>query len=512
QKHFQNIHTNLANKTIFDDFVCIVQETLNTFDTEDDEVTQEQDDESLVTSQQDDSSFIPKYLTNRKLLHLQFKDHKFRRQIMLQMLIVFHNLDLTSSSSSHKLTLEQSLTISPLKEKILRILSKSPNQQHLNVINTSLNRERHWIDWKRNKCNYTFEADPSSLHQIHQSIAKSTRESNQRTKAQMAPDASYLDLFSNISKNQVHDKLKSTKVPTFKEYVIDKVVEQSDPDAGFEKEYKLVNNSVFKWKAMRATCKHYLSNVNVTFKSTTTGGNANGQQDDHVENRNEFDFEKIILDIYNKPNTKEATPPPPPLPQQQEEEEDEEEEKHSANGNGGTPTPMVQQSSPIVQNDQKNNISIDDEDALIQQMVDQSAEMVSTPNSSHHHHHLHQENSFMEPETPSSARSIDSHHSYQDLENVNSSNQIKRLGGNNNQKRKGNNKRRRSDYEQSGGGGGDFNHHHHHHDQSMPYNSDNHSNQWNKNNGGYDPRKKRKENEEDRRRGNASNNNNNNRH
>jgi hypothetical protein len=62
QKFFQNPPT--VEKS-WEEFVSIVEETLKTFDTEED-----LGDETEL-SEDDGTSFVPKYLTSRKLLHLQ---------------------------------------------------------------------------------------------------------------------------------------------------------------------------------------------------------------------------------------------------------------------------------------------------------------------------------------------------------------------------------------------------------------------------------------------------------
>uniref|UniRef100_G1QF70 THO complex 1 n=1 Tax=Myotis lucifugus TaxID=59463 RepID=G1QF70_MYOLU len=97
-----------------------------------------------------------KFLTSEKLLGLQLSDSNFRRQILLQYLILFQYLkgQVKSKSSNHVLTDEQSLWIEGTTKSVYQLLSENPpdGERFSKMVEHILSTEENWNKWKNEGC------------------------------------------------------------------------------------------------------------------------------------------------------------------------------------------------------------------------------------------------------------------------------------------------------------------------------------------------------------------------
>ncbi|KAI1295651.1 THO complex subunit 1 [Halotydeus destructor] len=100
--------------------------------------------------------FFSKYLTNQKLLELQFADSNFRRYILVQFLITFQYLTtvVKFKHESHVLSEEQVQWVKETVHKIYKLLDETPpnGRKMRKSIESILDREENWNSWKNDSC------------------------------------------------------------------------------------------------------------------------------------------------------------------------------------------------------------------------------------------------------------------------------------------------------------------------------------------------------------------------
>ncbi|KAL7984372.1 hypothetical protein Chor_002942 [Crotalus horridus] len=176
--------------------------------------------------------YFAKFLTSEKLMDLQLSDSNFRRHILLQYLILFQYLkgQVKFKSSNYILTDEQSLWIEATTKLVYKpvrpfvrkrpapedFLGKGPNKKIL-MGNEELTRL-----W--NLCPDNMEACKSESREY---------------------------------------------MPTLEEF-FEEAIEQADPENMVDKEFKVVNNSNYGWRALRLLARrspHFFQPTNQQFKS-----------------------------------------------------------------------------------------------------------------------------------------------------------------------------------------------------------------------------------------------------
>ncbi|OZJ04340.1 hypothetical protein BZG36_02384 [Bifiguratus adelaidae] len=131
--------------------------------------------------------FFPKFLTGRNLLPLEISDPYFRRNILVQILIVFQYL-LGFSQSSQKeahVLLNNSLKtpytlsdddanwITSLRQDVIKELraTSTDGDKFTDTILLILEHERHWIDWKGQLCK-PFDISRVSMEQVEKLLSR----------------------------------------------------------------------------------------------------------------------------------------------------------------------------------------------------------------------------------------------------------------------------------------------------------------------------------------------------
>ncbi|KDE03020.1 hypothetical protein MVLG_06452 [Microbotryum lychnidis-dioicae p1A1 Lamole] len=126
--------------------------------------------------------FFPRFLTSRNLLKLELADPTFRRQILVQFLILFQFL-ISLTPPERIRTLSQGVTntlvygphevgakhekwLRDLRERSVRELDAMQHGRRFrDAIEVMLKREQHWINWKLQSCK-PFELSPLPIDQV----------------------------------------------------------------------------------------------------------------------------------------------------------------------------------------------------------------------------------------------------------------------------------------------------------------------------------------------------------
>ncbi|KAJ3413691.1 hypothetical protein HDV05_007679 [Chytridiales sp. JEL 0842] len=116
--------------------------------------------------------FFPKYLTSRNLFDLELTDPTFRRQILVQILIIFQFLflltpshaptideakaALTNKSVQYQvsLTQEQESWVTSTRSRIMKVLEAggTAGRRFATTVSTVITHEKNWIKWKEESC------------------------------------------------------------------------------------------------------------------------------------------------------------------------------------------------------------------------------------------------------------------------------------------------------------------------------------------------------------------------
>ncbi|KAG0719412.1 THO complex subunit 1 [Chionoecetes opilio] len=108
---------------------------------------------SLAPQQQVDQYFA-KYLTNQKLLDLQFSDTNFRRYVLLQVLILAQYLTSNIKFKQETLTEDQLAWVRKTEKLVYTLLEETPpdGPKFVSTVRHILKREDMWSNWKNDGC------------------------------------------------------------------------------------------------------------------------------------------------------------------------------------------------------------------------------------------------------------------------------------------------------------------------------------------------------------------------
>lgn len=228
---------------------------------------------------EDIKNCFAKYLTNEKLLNLQLNDSTFRRYFLMQVLIIFQYLTgFVKFRVANQVLNDTQLTwIKETTERVYTIIKETPpnGSNFAKTVEHILNREDNWINWKNDGC-------PSFAKTAQRQTDDKSKE--RKRKRNIGED------FLNTSNKRIYmgtpeltrlwnlhpDNLESCKaenrlkfLPTLEQYFED-AVEQADPEAGIEEEYKVVNHANFQWRALRLLARrshHFFTPSATPFKA-----------------------------------------------------------------------------------------------------------------------------------------------------------------------------------------------------------------------------------------------------
>ena len=213
--------------------------------------------------------YFSKFLTSEKLMSLQLRDSHFRRHILIQCLILFQYLSssVKFKGPSHVLTDTQATWIKNATDKVYALIKETPpnGEEFAAYVRQVLVREDSWIVWKNGGCP-SYEKRPLELELYPEKMhlgdgCDSNKIDIGNTELSrlwnLCPDN--LKACEQMSRVFIPDKVKFLEEP----------IEQTDPDAKIEVEYKMVNNPNFTWQALRllsSTSPHYFQNTTASIK------------------------------------------------------------------------------------------------------------------------------------------------------------------------------------------------------------------------------------------------------
>ena len=180
------------------------------------------------------------------------------RHILLQLLVLFQYLvgDVKFKSSSHQLQESQATWIKETTESVFALLEETPPQgtEFAAYVRHILRQEENWIAWKNDGCP-SYEKPPLATNEqapyppvehlgdIH--AAKSAGKHHHLGNTELTC------LWNLCPDNLEACRKKSRKfVPDMQKFLAEPI-DQADPAARIEPEYKVINNPNFSWQALR---------------------------------------------------------------------------------------------------------------------------------------------------------------------------------------------------------------------------------------------------------------------
>ncbi|KAJ9599999.1 hypothetical protein L9F63_009709, partial [Diploptera punctata] len=224
--------------------------------------------------EQQQQHYFAKFLTNQKLLELQLSDANFRRYVLLQFLIVFQYLNspVKFKAETHELKPEQADWVREKTEMVLTLLEETPPDgvAFVQTVKHILKREEHWNSWKNDGCpefQKTRGEKRKSLprpRRPKKSLGDQMRDVTQHGKFIMG-NAELTKLWNLCPNNLEACKSKERDFLPSLEGYFEEAIEQLDPAAMVEEEYKRVNDGNFGWRALRLLARrspHFFTHSN----------------------------------------------------------------------------------------------------------------------------------------------------------------------------------------------------------------------------------------------------------
>lgn len=251
--------------------------------------------DSIASEHQVDQYFA-KYLTNQKLLDLQFSDTNFRRYVLLQVLILAQYLTSNIKFKQETLTEDQLAWVRKTEKLVYSLLEETPpdGPKFVSTVKHILKREEMWSNWKNDGCP-EFKKPESGKNSVggagnstgkqngkSEEVGKedgetqhSPRKVRQKRKVgDLIKEADSRGKFTmgnaemtrlwNLHPNNLEACKISERdfVPALETYFTP-AIEQLSPKADLKEEKKLVNDSNFGWRALRLlACRspHFFTN------------------------------------------------------------------------------------------------------------------------------------------------------------------------------------------------------------------------------------------------------------
>ncbi|OXU30033.1 hypothetical protein TSAR_017029 [Trichomalopsis sarcophagae] len=219
--------------------------------------------ESLLDGRYKDNHYFAKYLTNEKLLELQLSDSNFRRFVLLQFLILFQYLNSTVKfkSETHELKPDQVEWVNTTTEQVYLLLTETPpdGTAFAEAVKHILKREEYWNSWKNEGCPAFKRPAPEPMTEadearkpkrLRRKIGDLIRDAQAVGKYYMG-NQELTKLWNLCPNNLEACKSKDRDFLPSLETYFEEAIEQLDPTAAIEDEYKKVNDGNFGWRALR---------------------------------------------------------------------------------------------------------------------------------------------------------------------------------------------------------------------------------------------------------------------
>jgi len=229
--------------------------------------------------------FSTKYLTSPQLMMLEISEPYFREHILIQILIFFQTLKVSSEKSpqsSWVLTENKKETISDLEKKIknqLGLFSTTEGRKIGNSIEHVLNRELHWVQWKKYSCK-DFGKSPDSL------MNESNKEVLRPAKKLKLGNEKLAQIWEWASDQPLENFSKIPTIPQFLAPVFREV--------DFEPQFKQCNTPLFQWKFQRLLSRYDYQSLSILHPSEKKE-NDDSSKKGKEEKRSFEDLAKQIL-------------------------------------------------------------------------------------------------------------------------------------------------------------------------------------------------------------------------
>ncbi|XP_078460926.1 THO complex subunit 1 isoform X1 [Lampetra planeri] len=221
-------------------------------------------------------AYFAKFLTSEKLMDLQLSDSNFRRHVLLQHLLLFQYLkgQVKFKSSTSVLTDEQSLWIEDTIKHVFQLLKETPPEgdKFSKAIEHILAREENWITWKNEGCPSFVKERPAETrpHRPRKRAAPEDFLGKGSHKKILMGSDELTRLWNLCPDNMEACKAESREfLPSLEEF-FDEAIEQADPESMVDREYKVVNDSNYGWRALRLLSRrspHFFQPTNQQFRS-----------------------------------------------------------------------------------------------------------------------------------------------------------------------------------------------------------------------------------------------------
>eukprot|EP01025_Chloroclados_australasicus_P044923 TRINITY_DN4894_c0_g1_i2.p1 TRINITY_DN4894_c0_g1~~TRINITY_DN4894_c0_g1_i2.p1 ORF type:complete len:627 (-),score=82.35 TRINITY_DN4894_c0_g1_i2:206-2086(-) len=203
------------------------------------------------------------YLSSSQLFHLQLRDATFRKHFLIQCLILCQYCRMPGKSDKEPMKGKQLEELCILESTLLEALRKLPpdGQQFAQVVGRILQREAHWVDWKKAGC-YEFDKprDSEALKRDRPAEdyqPKKLIKVNSEGLAESTGCKELDRLWSQPSHLKVSERGRLCSLEEF----LEPVIQEMDPEQGIEEQYKTRNDKLYKWRAMRLLSKYSLQTL-----------------------------------------------------------------------------------------------------------------------------------------------------------------------------------------------------------------------------------------------------------
>eukprot|EP00053_Salpingoeca_punica_P013692 m.123873 g.123873 ORF g.123873 m.123873 type:complete len:586 (-) comp16268_c0_seq1:127-1884(-) len=204
--------------------------------------------ETAAATAAEEHQYFAKFLTSPKLFALQLADANFRRQILVQYLILFQFLSIPSKArkEQYKLAAAQEDFVKSARTRVFNLLSETPpDAEHFIAgIKDLLAKEERWVAWKVAGCK-PFELGPKKQDDATETgtaIRSKRFKPAERTKINITPSEPNL-LADCAAANR---KFTPTTDAFFEE-----AIEQVIPENDVEESYWDINKADYNWVALR---------------------------------------------------------------------------------------------------------------------------------------------------------------------------------------------------------------------------------------------------------------------
>ncbi|KAF9624058.1 hypothetical protein IFM89_007756 [Coptis chinensis] len=249
QEHFRNPATTTVATTKWHKFSSNLTVILDTFEAQ---PLSDDDGKANNLEEEESAAFNIKYLTSSKLMGLELKDPSFRRDILVQCLILFDYLKAPGKNEKDGPSESMKEEIKSCEERVKKLLELIPpnGKDFLHSIEHILERERNWVWWKRDGCP-PFEKQPAEKKTGPDNVRKRKPRWRLGNK-----ELHQLWKWADQHPNALTDPQR-VRTPSITDYW-KPLAEDMDDSAGIEAEYHHKNNKVYCWKGLRFSSRQDL--------------------------------------------------------------------------------------------------------------------------------------------------------------------------------------------------------------------------------------------------------------